>query len=79
MRFFRFRPEIPFWANLVKNNKNKTSELSAQAKTWYITNSNMQNSMLVFTFSVLGRKRSFWENLVKNSKLPVLAEIRYQD
>ena len=79
MRFFRFRPEIPFWANLVKNNKNKTSELSAQAETWYITNSNMQNSMLVFTFSVLGGKRSFWENLVKNSKLPVLAEIRYQD
>ena len=79
MRFFRFRPEIPFSANLVKNNKNKTSELSAQAETWYITNSNMQNSMLVFTFSVLGGKRSFWENLVKNSKLPVLAEIRYQD
>ena len=40
----------------------------------------MQNSMAMFTFSVLDQKNPFWTNLVKKkSKLSVKAEIWYQE
>ena len=32
-------------------------------------NSNIKNSLVVFTFSVLDRKHSFWENLVQKVKI----------
>ena len=45
--FSVFDQKHPFWANLVKKKK-KPSKLSVSTKT----NSNMQNSVEVFTFSV---------------------------
>ena len=43
------------------------------------TNSNMQNSKMVFTFSVLERKYPFRASWSKKSKLSDLAEILYKD
>ena len=37
----------------------KKSKLSIEAEIWYRTNSNMQNSMVVFPFSVLNQKHPF--------------------
>ena len=37
----------------------------------------MQNSMAIFTFSVLDQKNPFWINLVKKSKLSVKVENWY--
>ena len=37
------------------------------------TNSNMQNAMALFTFSVLDRKHPFWANLVQKFKLVSLS------
>ena len=35
------------------------------------TNSNMQNSMMVFTFSVLDHKQPFWVNLVSKHQISI--------
>ena len=42
-------------------------------------NSNRQNSMVLFTFSVLDAKQPFWATLVQKSKLSVQAETWYLD
>ena len=34
-----------------------------------MTNLNMQNSMVMFTFSVLDRKKPFWGNLIREIKI----------
>ena len=44
-----------------------------------LTNSNMQNSMAMFTFSVLDQKNPFWTNLAKKNQNSVKAEIWYQE
>ena len=44
-----------------------------------LTNSNIVNSMVVFTFSVLQQRYPFPGKLVHKRKVPVLAEIWYQD
>ena len=40
-----------------------------------MTNSNLQNSILMFTFSVFDRKYSFWANFIPKFKIISLAEI----
>ena len=47
--------------------KNKNCQLKTKLGTW--TNSNMQNSMEMFTIFVCGRKYPFWANLVQEIKL----------
>lgn len=44
-----------------------------------LSNSNIVNSMVVFTFSVLQQRYPFPGKLVHKRKVPVLAEIWYQD
>ena len=46
--------------------KNQTCEFKLKFGTY--TNSNMQNSMVMFTFSVLDWKQPFWANLVQKKK-----------
>ena len=36
-------------------------------------NLNIKNSLVVFTFSVLDRKHSFWENFVQQIKIVILS------
>ena len=46
------------------------------AKIWYLTNSNMKDSMLMFIFSVFDRKNSFSEQIwSKKSKLFIKVKI----
>ena len=59
---------------LFKKNINCQFKLTFGTKT----NSNMQNSKVVFTFSVLDRKYPFWAIWSKKSKLSDLAEILYK-
>ena len=47
--------------------KNQSCQFKLKFGTY--TNSNMQNSMVVFTFSVLDRKHPFWENMVQKIKI----------
>ena len=42
-------------------------------------NSNRQNSMVLFTFSVLDAKQPFWATLVQKLKLSIQAETWYLD
>ena len=46
--------------------KNENCQL--KLKFGYYTNSNMQNSIMVFTFYVLEQKYSFWANLVQKNQ-----------
>ena len=43
-----------------------------QQKFGTYTNSNKQNSMLVFTFSVFDWKHQFWANLIQKIKFLIL-------
>ena len=63
--FFRFQPKVPFWANLIKKNQNCQFKL----KFGTYTNSNMQNSMLMFTFSVFDWNYPLWAKLVLKIKI----------
>ena len=58
-----FNHKYPFWVNLVQ--KLKIVSLSLKL----VPNLNMQNSMVMFTFSVLERKYHFWANLVLKIKI----------
>ena len=51
--------KYPLWANL----KNQNCQFKLQFGV--LTNSNMLNSMVVFTFAVLDQKYPFWANLVQ--------------
>ena len=58
--FFCFRLEKPFLDKF--DPKNQNCQFKFKFGSW--TNSNMQNSMVVFTFSVLPRKYSFWVKFI---------------
>ena len=60
VRFFCFRSEVPFFGKF--DSKIQNSQLKLKFGTQ--TNSNMQNSMVIFNFSVLNWKYTFWANLV---------------
>ena len=47
----------------------KKSKLSVEAEIWYLLNSSMQNSMVMFILSVFDWKYPFWVNLVKKIKI----------
>ena len=63
VHFICFRLDISFLDNLGPKNRN------CQFKLRFVTttNSNMQNSMALFTFSVSDRKQPFWVNLVQKN------------
>ena len=63
--FFRFRSEFPFLGKFGPKNQNCQFKLKFGTKP----NSNMQNSMVVFTFSVLDRKHPIRANLVQKIKI----------
>ena len=63
--FFLSGPEFHFLSKFGPKNQNCQSKL--KFVTW--ANSNIQNSMLLFTFSVLERKHLFEENLVQKTKI----------
>ena len=67
--FIRFRMETPFLDKLSPKNQN------CQFKLKFGTNTKLylQNSMALFTFSVLDRKYYFWTNLVQKIKLFTLS------
>ena len=51
--------KYPFYANLVQNIKLVSFSLNSVPRL--TKNFNMQNSVMVFTFSVLDRKHHFWQ------------------
>ena len=69
VNFICFRLDISFLDKLGPKNRN------CQFKLRFVTttNSNMQNSMALFTFSVSDRKHSFWANLVQTIRLVSLS------
>ena len=69
VHFFCFRPETPFLGKF--DRKNQNFQFKLKCVTW--TNSNMKNSMALFTFSVLDRKHPFWRNLVQKVKIVSLS------
>ena len=62
---FCYWVEIPSLGKFGPKNQNDQFRL----KFGTYTNSNMQNSMLIFTFSVFDRKFPFWANLVQKIKV----------
>ena len=61
--FSVFERKYPFWANLVKKNQNCQRKVKFSTET----NSKMQNSMALFTFSVLYRNTLFGQIWSKRS------------
>ena len=61
VHFFRFRPQIPFLGKF--GPKNQNYQFILKFGTW--TNSNMQNSMVMFNFSPFYWNYPFWANLVQ--------------
>ena len=66
---FLFWLGIPFLRKLGPKNQNRQFKM----KFGTLTNSNMQNSMVVFTFSVLDQKHTFWVNLFQKIKIVSLS------
>ena len=62
---FRFWLEIPFLDKLGPQNQNCQCKLKFGTQS----NSNMQNAMTVFTFSILDGKHSFWAHLVQKLEI----------
>ena len=56
MRFFFFRPEIPLSSKFGPKNQN----FQFKPKFGTLTNSNMQNLMVMFTFSIFDQKYPFF-------------------
>ena len=69
IHFFRFRPQIPFLGKF--SPKNQNCQLILKFGTW--TNSNMQNSVAMFYFSVFYWNYPFWANLVQLIKIVCLS------
>ena len=67
--------EIPFLGKFGPKNQNCHFML----KFGTYTNLNMQNSMVMFTFSVFDREYLFWANLVQKVTIITEAEIWYLD
>ena len=63
--FFFLRQETPFLDKFGPKNQSCQFKLKFCTKT----KSNMQNSMVVFSFSVLDGKQLFYANLVQNIKI----------
>ena len=63
--FYCFRLEIPFLDKLDPKNQNCQFKLKFRTST----NSNMQNAVVQFFFSVLDRKHPFWANLFQKIKI----------
>ena len=63
--FFCFRQETHFMGKFGSKNQNRQFKLEFGTQT----NSNMHNSMVMITVSVLDRKHSFWANLVQKIKI----------
>ena len=59
--FFCFRPKIPFLDKFVPKNQNFQFKLEFGTKT----NSNMRNSVMLFTVSVLDLEYYFWSKKLK--------------
>ena len=67
VHFFRFWLEIPFLGKFCQ-------KIKIVSLNWKLdTNLNVQNSMVVFTFFVLDRKRFFCANLVQKIKIVSLS------
>ena len=62
MQIFSFRPETPFLDKSSPKYQNYESKLKFGTQT----NSHMQNSIMMFTFSVFDQKYPFGVNLVQN-------------
>ena len=60
VHFIRFRLEITFLDKIDPKSQNCQFKLKCEFKT----NSNMQNSIALFTFNFLDRKNPFWANWV---------------
>ena len=69
VHFFCFRQEIPFLDKFCLKNQNRHFRLIFGTET----NSNMQNSMVVFTFAALDQKYPFWANLVQKIRIASLS------
>ena len=65
---FCFRREITFMDKFRPKNQN----YQLKQKFLSLTNSNIQNSMVMFTLSVFNRKHSFWANLFPKFKIVYL-------
>ena len=66
---FFFRLKIPFLGKFGPKNQNYQFKL----KFGTYTNSNMQNSMVMFILSVFDWKYPFWANLVQKIKIVTLS------
>ena len=71
LRFFCFRPEIPFLNKV--SPKIKILSLSWNLVARLIRICRIQCAMVIFTFSVLHRKYPFWANLVPKFKIVSLS------
>ena len=69
MQIFSFRPERPFLGKFGPKNQYFWSKLKFGSQT----NLHMQNSMVMFTFSVFDQKFPFWEILVQKIKIASLS------
>ena len=69
VHFFCFRWETPFQGKFGPKNQNCQFQLKFGTKT----NSNMQSSVVVFTFCVLDWKHPFWANLVQKLNIVSLS------
>ena len=64
---FRFPLFTKFWS------KQKNPNCQLKLKFGSLTNWNMQNSVVMFTFSVFDWKCPFWANLVQKFKIVTLS------
>ena len=69
VHFFYFRRETPFLGKFGP----KTQNCQFKLKFGTQTNSNMQNSMVVLTFSVFDWRYAFWGNLVQKIRIGSLS------
>ena len=66
---FLFRPEILFWRKFGPKNEDYKLQLKFDTQN----NSNMQNSMTMFSLSALDRKYPFWTNFFPKVKIVSLS------
>ena len=69
VHFFSFRAEMPILGKF--GPKNQNCQFKVKLDTW--TNSNMQNSMVIFSSFFFDRKYPFWANSVQNVKIIALS------
>ena len=65
VHLFRFQSEMPFLGKFGRNCQN--CQFKVKLGIW--TNSNMQNSMMMFTLFVFDHKYPFWSNLAQKNKI----------